>query len=340
MNAISFDPRSLLHLLFHGSKAIEVVETARMLGILQAIEPGPVTLEQLARQIGAPQLRLYKFLDCLESLQLVAREQPSDDLGSARYRAVPGLRAAAELVLGPNAQEHDRDRTAWREIAGRMPEFLQGDASVPQNVFAWPPPADQAASFEASMRAGLGPFREAFFANRQRLFDGARSWLDVGGGDGTLGAWLLPSLPGLHVSVFNLPSVEPLVRTVAAQHGALERLGFVGGDFLAQPLPEGHDVISFVRVLHDWPAETARMLIGKAGAALRPGGRIVISEEFRTSERLATQFFWTWFLVGVDGCVSRLREASWYEQALASAGFTEIERLPGAQDIVTAVRGP
>jgi len=91
-------------------------------------------------------------------------------------------------------------------------------------------------------------------------------------------------------------------------------------------------------VLHDWPAETARMLIGKARDALAPGGRIAISEEFRTPERLATQFFWTWFLVGADSCVSRLREAAYYERALAEAGFADIRRLPGPMEIVTAVR--
>lgn len=333
---IQLDARSLLHLLFHGPKAIEVIETARTLGILAALEPGPVSLEELSRRIDAPPLRLYKFLDCLESLQLVQREQPGDAISSARYRAVPGLREAADKVLGENSQERDRDRIPWRGLEGQMSALLRGGASVPTAIFDWPPAPDQVAAFERSMRAGLGPFCEAFRLHGDKLL--RRNWLDVGGGDGSLAAAILPALPGLRADVFNLQAVEPLVLSVAAEHGLSNRLGFVPGDFLAGSLPEGYDLLSFVRVLHDWPMETARSLIARAFAALPPGGRIAISEEFRTPARLATQFFWTWFLVGADSCMSRLREAAVYEEALVQAGFTQIELLPGPMEILTAVR--
>ena len=77
-------------------------------------------------------------------------------------------------------------------------------------------------------------------------------------------------------------------------------------------MPRGYDVLSFIRVLHDWPADVARLLPRKPHEALAPGGRIVICEEFRTRDRLAVQLFWTYFLIGVDACVSRLREVEWY----------------------------
>jgi SAM-dependent methyltransferase len=114
--------------------------------------------------------------------------------------------------------------------------------------------------------------------------------------------------------------------------------GTVAGDFLAGPLPEGYDVLSFVRVLHDWPADVARALLEKARSALPPGGRLVICEEFRTRDRLAVQFFWTYFLVGVDACTSRLREVEWYTAALGALGFVDIRVIPGAFDVVVATR--
>jgi hypothetical protein len=64
----------------------------------------------------------------------------------------------------------------------------------------------------------------------------------------------------------------------------------------------------------------------------------VICEEFRTHDRLALQLFWTYFLVGVDACVSRLREVEWYTQVLKTLGFTDIVVVFGAFDIVVAVR--
>jgi len=203
--------------------------------------------------------------------------------------------------------------------------------------FAWPPrTADEVRGFERSMAAGAPPIIEALRAARAQIFGtGARRWLDVGGGDGTVAAALLGALPGVTGDVYNLPAVEGLVRARAASES---RLGFVAGDFLAEPLPHGYDVLSFIRVLHDWPADVARGLLGKAADALAPGARLVICEEFRTPERLAIQLFWTYFLVGVDGCVSRLREVAWYEAALGALGFVDVQVIPGAFDVVIATR--
>jgi hypothetical protein len=163
-------------------------------------------------------------------------------------------------------------------------------------------------------------------------------WLDVGGGDGTLADEVLGRVPHARADVYNLPAVEPLVVRRAADARLEGRLGFVGGDFLREPLPRGYGVVSFVRVLHDWPAEVARALLGKAHAAMEPGATLVVCEEFRTRDRLAVQFFWTYFLVGVDACVSRLREVEWYERALADVGFEGTRVLPGAFDVLVARR--
>jgi len=86
-------------------------------------------------------------------------------------------------------------------------------------------------------------------------------------------------------------------------------------------------------------ALVARALLEKAKDALRPGGRLVVCEEFRTRDRLAVQFFWTYFLVGVDGCTSRLRGVEWYTEALAALGFVDIQVIPGPFDVVVATRG-
>ena len=155
-------------------------------------------------------------------------------------------------------------------------------------------------------------------------------------GDGSLAAGVLPGSAHVAADVLNLPAVAPLVARRASAARLEDRLGFVGGDFLREPLPGGYDVISFVRVLHDWPAETARMLVAKAHAALAAGGSVVVCEEFRTSERLAVQFFWTYFLIGADACVSRLREVEWYLRALGDVGFQDARVLQGSCEVIVA----
>jgi SAM-dependent methyltransferase len=317
------------------------VETARSLGLLDALEPGPVSLTELSGRFGLRPARLYKFLDCLESLGLVERRQESDALGEARFRAVPGLRSAAEAVLGPASLERDRDPYPWRTLQGRLPEVLRGEHGIAPEAFDWPPRTSaQVEGFEASMAAGLGPILETFSAHRDRLFGTRPSrLLDIGGGDGTLATRLLAQSPALQVDVYNLPSVEPLVSRRRASAGVGARLGFVAGNFLEEPLPEGYDALSFVRVLHDWPAEISRQLLVKAYAALAPGGRVLICEELRTPERLAAQFFWTYFLIGLDTCSSRLREVEWYTRALEEVGFSRIEVLSGPFELLVAEKG-
>jgi SAM-dependent methyltransferase len=205
--------------------------------------------------------------------------------------------------------------------------------------FAWPPKTDaQTADFERSMAAGLGPVIETLRRHADRLWSDRRRLLDVGGGDGTLAAHVLDTAPALRADVFNLPAVAPLVAATRVDRGHPDRLGFVGGDFLAGPLPTGYDAMAFVRVLHDWPNDVARRLVEQAYAALEPGGLLLVAEEFRTPDRLAVQFFWSYFLIGVDSCVSRLREVEFYTGLLTEVGFTRVAVLPGGWELVTAYK--
>ena len=331
------DARGLFSLLFHGDKAIDVIETAYETGLLRALDAGPVSLDELATSLEMVPMRLYKLLDCLESLGVVEREQPTDAIADARYRSCEPLERAAELVVGTESIERDRNRQPWREVHGRLGEIVRGRRSVSHDAFAWPPATpEQQRRFEQSMAAGLGPIVESLAAARELW--GGRRVLDVGGGDGSLACELVARDPDVRVDVLNLPMVEPMVRERIARSPHAERLGFVAGDFLEAPLPPDYDVHLFVRVLHDWPAETSRTLLRASHDALAPGSRIVITEEMRTPARLAVQFFWTYFLVGVDACVSRLREAEWYRDALGTLGFASVEVREGGFDLVTAIR--
>jgi len=323
--------RALMSLLFNADKAVEVITAAEELGVLAALDHGSATLGDLAAGLGLRPMRLHKLLDCLECLGFVVRD---DGL----YRAVPGAHQAAIDVFGPDSQERDRDSYPWRRVRGRLAEVLRGDYAMPAEDFVWPlTDPEQIAGFERSMAVGLPPILEAFRRNASRLWP-ANRLLDVGGGDGSLAAELLGAVPGLTVDVYNLPAVQSLVDRTRTTGGWGSRLGFVAGDFFAEPLPGGYDVLSFVRVLHDWPEPEAQSLLVKAFEALPPGGRVLICEEFRTGDRLAAQFFWSYFLIGVDSCTSMLRSTAAYDRMLTAAGFKRVEVLPGPFEIVLATR--
>jgi demethylspheroidene O-methyltransferase len=146
--------RSTLALLFNADKALDLVRTARDLGLLERLDAGPATLRDLAEEFQARPLRLYKFLDGLESLGLVERRQDTDDLLAAEYVSTEPLVPAVEAVLGENSIERDRDRYPWRDLHGRLREVLTGGLDA---RFSGPPEtAEEVRAFERSMTAGCG----------------------------------------------------------------------------------------------------------------------------------------------------------------------------------------
>lgn len=128
--------RSLLSMLFHADKALDLVQTAREIGLIARLDAGPVTLGELVDAIGTRPLRLYKFLDGLEGIGLIVREQPTDELLAARYVSREPLTAAVDAVLGERSIEKDRDKYPWREVHGRLRDVLTGRLDA---RFAWPP---------------------------------------------------------------------------------------------------------------------------------------------------------------------------------------------------------
>lgn len=334
-----------MSLLYHGPKVMDVLQASLDLGLLALLDAGPVTLATLSRRLEAVPGRLYKLLDCLESVGLVRRTQTGSDVSETTYEAVEPLVNAALAVIGPESVESDRDRHPWRSIYGKLESVVRGKGGIPREAFDWPPRTDeQIASFETSMALGCPPIVESFLSNSSHIFgdlsNDARNirMLDVGGGDGTLGIELSRAIPSIQVDVYNLSSVRALVEKKIEAAGLASRMSFVGGDFLNEALPAGYDVLSFVRVLHDWPDAVAIELLRNVFSALGSGGRVLVCEEFRTPERLAVQFFWSYFLIGLDQCVSRLREADFYSRILEKIGFVEIRCLPGPFEIIVAVR--
>ena len=102
--------------------------------------------------------------------------------------------------------------------------------------------------------------------------------LDVGGNSGEFARQICERNPAIEATVFDLPVVCTLGRRHVQASPQAARIAFCEGDLRRDPLPAGHDVVSFKSVLHDWPQDDAAAFIGKAADALDPGGRMVIFE--------------------------------------------------------------
>lgn len=142
--------------------------------------------------------------------------------------------------------------------------------------------------------------------------------LDIGGNSGEFARQACAQAPGLAATVFDLPVVCALGREHLAGSPQAARVRFVAGDMRRDALPEGHDLVTFKSVLHDWPAEEAGRILAAAAAALAPGGRLVIVER---APLVFDGFAPTYAMVANLVFLHFLRPPDLYREVLARAGL-------------------
>jgi demethylspheroidene O-methyltransferase len=153
-----------------------------------------------------------------------------------------------------------------------------------------------------------------------------RCLLDVGGGDGSFIRAVAARHPQLSLMLFDLPPVAELARARCDAAGLSDRVATVPGSFLSDPLPEGADVISLVRIVHDHDDPDANRLLQRCRAALAPGGRLVLAEPMAATpgaETVGDAYFGFYLLAMGKG---RPRSAEALEAMLRDAGFASIQR--------------
>ena len=82
-------------------------------------------------------------------------------------------------------------------------------------------------------------------------FRGHRCLLDIGGGDGSFIAEVAAQAPKLRCVLFDLPAVADQASERFRAVGLSSRAVAIGGSFLTDRLPDGADIVSLVRVIHD-----------------------------------------------------------------------------------------
>ncbi len=78
--------------------------------------------------------------------------------------------------------------------------------------------------------------------------------------------------------LFDLPAVAERARARFAERGITDRGQAFGGDFLADALPRGADVVSLIRVAFDHDDETVLAVLRAARSAMAPGTTLLLAE--------------------------------------------------------------
>ncbi len=111
-------------------------------------------------------------------------------------------------------------------------------------------------------------------------FGAVQRLLDVGGGGAAFDIELCLAYPHLRATVFDLPFVCDLTRERVRSAELDDRIEFVGGDFFADPLPDGYDAVLLSNILHDWGEGDVRRILVACADTLVSGGQLLICESF------------------------------------------------------------
>lgn len=168
-------------------------------------------------------------------------------------------------------------------------------------------------------------------------FPGVKSLVDVGGGHGAFVRRVGEAYPDMRLGLFDLPEVvETAFAPLASAIGA-RRLEAHPGNFFEDAIPQGYDMVSLVRILHDHDDEPAAALLANIHRSLSPGQRLLIAEpmaRIKGAEPMGEAFFGFYLWAMGSG---RARSPDEIKAMLKSAGFRRTRLIAGPQPVIASL---
>ena len=293
----------------------------------------PRSVEALALRVGIAPDRLRVLCQAASALGLMQRTSDGR-YGLGRLgAALPGIPGLAQMI-----RHHD---VLYRDMADPVAFFR--DAPATELAAFWPYVfgADGARDPEVtSTYSDLMAQSQTLVAeDTLRLVDfgKVRRLLDIGGGTGAFLTAVGLACPAPRLELFDLPVVVEGAATRFARAGLAARSVIHPGSFRDDPLPQGADAISLIRVLYDHDDSTVANLLASVHGALPPGGRLVISEPMSGggAPDPITDVYFAFYTLAMQ--TGRTRSAVEISRMLADAGFCNIQILNGFRPYVTSV---
>jgi demethylspheroidene O-methyltransferase len=254
----------------------QVLFACVQLRLFDALADGAQNVETLAVRCALPVEAMRRLLDAAVSLELVsARGDGCYGLGElgAAMRGNPGIAAMVEHHALLYADLRDPVALLRGERAGTaLADYWPYAGTADPAALAGRDVAAYSALMASSQQLIAGEILDAYPVARHRCL------LDVGGGEGAFLTAAAARAPDLRLMLFDLPSVAERARGRFAAAGLAHRAQVTGGDFLADALPAGADLISLVRVVHDHDDERVLTLLRAVRQALPPGGTLLLAE--------------------------------------------------------------
>ncbi len=311
------------------------------LRLFELLADGPMTAADLAARLNVPLDSTERLLEAAVSLRLVEK-RPAGRFGLGSL----GAALVGNPAVGAMVEHHSLLYADLHDPVG----LLRGELRQTELAKYWTYTADQPTP--RSPQACAADYT-ALMANSQPLVSSEildayplnkhRGLLDVGGGDGSFLIEAAKRYKHLQLTLFDLPPVAQRAAERFEALGLTARARAQGGDFLSEPLPDGSDVVSLVRVVHDHDDEAAMALLCAAHRALPPKGVLLLAEPMMGTpgaEPVADAYFGFYLLAMGRG---RPRTPQTLQHMLAAAGFADTHlvrtRQPLQSRLIVARKG-
>lgn len=303
------------------------------LRILHLLHDGAESADDLARRCDIPAPRMQVLLQAGAALGLLRRARDgrfSLALRGAAMIGVPGLEAMVR-----------HHRALYADLADPVAFWRDGQNTELSRFWPYVFGASGAVDPEitASYSRLMADSQALVAEDTLRMVDlrDARQLLDIGGGTGAFLCAAGQAYPALQLGLFDLPVVVANAAGRLDAAGLLHRSRIYPGSFRDDPLPQGADAVSLIRVLYDHDDSTVRSLLAAIRKTLPPAGRLIISEPMSGGARpdRATDVYFSIYTLAMQ--TGRTRSLAEIGALLAGSGFDNIKETWGYRPFVTSV---
>lgn len=315
----------------------QVLYTCVHLRILELLhESGPLTIGELAARVDLPEescLLLAKAASSLDLMEYYGRGRWGLGAQGAAMIANPGVAAMVEhhAMLYADLQDPVSLLRAGKTGQTRLGRFWAYAGQEPPSGLDGERVSEYTRLMSVSQQLVAEEILDVF------TFRGYARLMDLGGGNATFLSAVAGRVPGLELVLFDLPAVAEKARARFAELGLEHRATAVGGDFFADPLPRGADLISLVRVVHDHNDDHVLGLFRSIRQVLPAHGALLLAEPMSGTsgaEPIGDAYFGIYLHAMGRG---RPRTPAELEEMLLKSGFTRVRLIPTRTPLLTRV---
>jgi SAM-dependent methyltransferase len=319
----------------------KVLVTACELGVFDALNQHPLTLEALAEHLKCNPQGLQLLLQLLVSAGYLRQHR-------AQYRnsrmAQRWLTSSSPVSIAPYVIHSPDIVSIW----DHLPEVVRENRQVMRMPYEEDASNPETRAALARHYAGLASLAMALgseIVSRVRLPGNVEGLLDVGGSHAAYSVLFCRQYSHLHATILDIqPGIEAGKRT-ALQTGMSDNISFLCADIVqddfSTDLATTYDIALYFHIAHLLPPEINATVLKKVAQTLKPGGTLVFVDQVTDQahgSRLASLMvqFMALTMTTVGGtCYPFSTVKAWLEQA----GMGNVRRhrlfMPGAT-LITA----